>query len=193
MHNNIFKKPLNWIAKKFSENPSQMLIWTGVAGWAASSVAQIGAILFNQELKDEQKGFLIPQEIGDAIANIGLFFLITKSGQLFTQKLFQTGKIAPKSVREFLNKNAAFKEKVGKLSFNIDDLFLSTKIKKDYETYKSLGTTIATVGCGILASNIATPFVRNSMASKMQKNYIQAKNYDVPKPNIYNYSGNMKI
>ena len=195
MHKNILKQPLNWIAKNFSKDPSKMLIWTGVAGWAASSIAQVGAVLFNPKIDDEQKSFLVPQEIGDAITNIAMFFLITKAGQLFARKLFETGKIAPKSVREFLNKNEVFKNKVGKLSFNIEDLFLSSKIKKDYETYKSLGTTLATVGCGIVASNIVTPLVRNNLASKMQKSYIETKNYDVPKPNMayYNYSGNMKI
>ena len=196
MLKNVLHKPLNWIAKNFSKDPSKMLIWTGVAGWAASSIAQVGALLFNPKLDDEQKSFLVPQEICDAITNIVMFFVITKAGQLFARKLFQTGKIAPKSVRNFLNENKAlYKDKIGKIAFNIDDLFLSNQVKKDYETYKSLGTTLATVGCGILASNVVTPIVRNNMASWMQKNYIEAKNYDVPKPNMayYNYSGNMRI
>jgi len=194
MVKNILKKPLNWIAKSFSENPSKMLIWTGVIGWTTSSLAQIGAILFNPKLKNEQKSFLIPQETWDAMANIGMFFLITKGGQLFAQKLFETGKIAPKSVRNFLERNKdLYKDRIGKLDFRLDDVLKNPKLMKDYKTYKSIGTTFTTVGCSILASNIITPIVRNNMASKMQNNYIQAKNIEVPQPNFVNYNGSMRI
>lgn len=190
MLKNILQKPLNWIAKSFSENPSKMLIWTGVIGWTTSALAQIGAILFNPKLKNEQKSFLVPQEIGDAMANIGLFFLITKSGQLYAKKLFETGKIAPKSVRAFLNRHKdLYKDRIGKLDFKLDDVLKNPKMLKDYKTYKSVGTTFTTVGCGILASNIITPLVRNSMAAGMQKNYIQAKNIEVPRPYLmYSHS-----
>ena len=64
-----FQKILNWVAKKFSEDASQMLIFTGVAGWTLSSLAQLIAIGVNPKIKEEQKVFLIPQEICDAGVN----------------------------------------------------------------------------------------------------------------------------
>ena len=53
-------KPLesivNWIATHFRKDASKMLIWTGVAGWTLSSLAQISAILFNPKLSKEENG-----------------------------------------------------------------------------------------------------------------------------------------
>ena len=103
---------LNTIAKNFKDDPSKMLIVTGAIGWGVSSLAQIGAILFNPKISDKEKSFLIPQEMSDALVNIASFLVITNSVKIFTSKLFSTGKIAPKSVREFLNKNKALFEKI---------------------------------------------------------------------------------
>ena len=58
---NPFKSILNWVSKTFREDPSKMLIITGVAGWTLSAIAQIGGVLFNQKLSNEQKSFLVPQ------------------------------------------------------------------------------------------------------------------------------------
>ena len=102
---NIFQNVLNWVAKHFSKDASKMLIFTGVAGWTLSSLAQIGAILVNPNISKEQKSFLVPQELADAAVNIGLFFLITQVTKRTTAKLFSTGKFAPEKVREFLTKN----------------------------------------------------------------------------------------
>ena len=84
--NKGFQAVLNWVAEHFSTDPSKMLIFTGVAGWTLSSLAQIGAVLFNSKISNEQKSFLIPQELADAVVNIGSFFLITQ----VTKKLLQS-------------------------------------------------------------------------------------------------------
>ena len=176
--NNPFKSLLNWVAKNYSKDPSKMLIRTGVAGWTLSSLAQIGAILFNSKISNEKKSFLLPQEIADACVNIGSFFLITQGAKMGVSKLFSTGKFAPKTVRKYLNKTKdIYGKKIGKLDFNIEEVFAKDNKfpMKEYETCKSFGTTIATVGAGILSSNIITPIVRNEMAAKMQKNYINNK------------------
>lgn len=173
--NNPFTKVLNNIAKSFKDDPSKMLIRTGVAGWTLSSVAQIGAVLVNPKIPNEQKSFLVPQEFADAATNIGLFFLFTLSAKNFVSKLFSTGKFAPKSVRKYLNEHKdLYGEKIGKLDFNLDDVLEKNKDfpRDEYRACKSLGTTFATVGAGILASNIITPIIRNEMASNMQKKYI---------------------
>ena len=83
---NPFKSILNWVAKHFQDDPAKMLIWTGVAGWSISSAAQIFAIIANPKIDNEKKGFLIPQEMYDAVTNISLYFLIT----LFAKRQFQS-------------------------------------------------------------------------------------------------------
>ena len=176
---NPFKPILNFLADKFQKDASKMLIYTGVAGWTLSSLAQIGAILFNPKISKEQKSFLIPQEFADAVVNIGSFFVFTLSAKTLVSKLFSTGKWATASVRKKLE---PFKDeigtKIGKLDFNLDDFFKSKNITnlKEYYACKNLGTTFATVGAGIISSNIITPIVRNKMASSMQKNYIDYTN-----------------
>lgn len=183
-------KPLesivNWVAKHFRKDASKMLIWTGVAGWTLSSLAQIGAILFNSKLSKEEKSFLIPQELADAAVNIGSFFLVTQAVKKGTAKLFSTGKIAPKSVKKYLSQNKElYGNKIGKIDFNLDKI---AKVDKkffpqdEYWSCKNFYTTLATVGGGVLSSNIITPIVRNNMASNMQKNYLNQQG----KNNIYN-------
>ncbi len=183
---------LKKIADKFGEDPSKMLIWTGVVGWATSAFAQVFAIYINPRISKEKKSFLIPQEMADAAVNIGSFFLITQFAKKSVSKLFSTGKFAPKSVKEFFEKNKdTYAEKIGKYDFNIETIKKTTENfpVKNYDTCKSLGTTIATVAGGIVSSNIVTPIIRNAMASNFQRAYI-----DYNKSNPYrNSSSNMKI
>lgn len=204
------QKILNWVAKHFQDDPAKMLIWTGVTGWSISSLAQIFAILANPKISNEKKGFLVPQEMYDAATNISLYFLITLFTKRTVSKLFTSGKWASKNVRAFLNeKKTLYGDKVGKVNFDLGKEL--EKIKSpyidEYNTTKSYGTTIATVGAGILASNILTPLVRNKMASRVQKTYIdmtnEMKENPVNKPNTqqtfksnpYNYgnNGSLKI
>lgn len=178
----IFQSAFNWIAKKFSEDPSKMLISTSVIGWGLSSLAQILAIAVNPKIKEEQKLFLIPQEFNDALVNIGAFLLITQFTKATVTNLFKTGKFAPKSVREYLNKNSKlYADKVGKLDFNLEEALKNSDAatQKAFRTYKSFGPTVATVGAGILATNVVTPIIRNKMASRVQKSYIDS-NSTVP-------------
>lgn len=182
---------LNWVYKKFSKDASKMLIWTGVAGWTLSSLAQVGAIFCNSKISKEQRSFLLPQEIADAAVNIGSFFLITFFAKKLAQKIFSTGKLAPKSVRAFLDKNKElYSNKVGKSDFDLDKFTEGNGEfpKAAYQAYKSFGTTLVTVGAGVVASNVVTPILRNKMASNAQKKYINANSTH----NIYPSSG-MKV
>ena len=170
-----FKSILNWVADNFRKDASKMLIWTGVAGWSLSSLAQISAVLFNPKLSREQKSFLVPQEFADAAVNIGSFFLITQVAKRSVSKMFSTGKWAPKNVRKYLQtNNELYGKKVGKLNFDLDDVLKQDKLfpKQEYWTTKNFYTTLATVTGGIISSNIVTPIVRNNMASSMQKKYL---------------------
>ena len=197
---NPFKSALNWIANHFRKDASKMLIWTGVAGWTLSSLAQISAVIFNPKISKEQKSFLVPQEFADAAVNIGSFFLVTQVAKKSVSKLFSTGKFAPQKVRDYLNKNKKlYENKIGKLDFDLDEVLKQDKLfpREEYWSCKNFGTTMATVGAGILSSNIITPIVRNNMAANMQKKYISNKDkidHNIPKiqPQTYKSSG-MKI
>lgn len=180
---NMLDSVLNWVAQNFRKDASKMLIWTGVAGWTLSSLAQVGAVLFNNKISNEKKSFLVPQEMADAAVNIGSFFLITQAAKKMTAKLFSTGKFAPKTVRAYLEKNKdLYAKKIGKLDFDLDEVLKTHNDfpKNQYYACKNFGTTLATVGAGIVSSNIVTPIIRNSMASKMQKNYISKQQSDRP-------------
>lgn len=172
---NPFKGLLDKIAQKFSQDPSRMLIITGLAAWTVSAVAQIGAVLFNPKIPKEQKSFLVPQEFADAMVNIGAFFFITQFTKKTVSKLFSTGKWAPKSVKSYLSKNKElYGNKIGKLDFNVEDILKkdANSPLKEYITCKDFSETVATIGAGILSSNIITPVVRNSSAATMQKKYL---------------------
>ena len=185
---------LDWVAKNFRKDPSKMLIVTGVAGWGLSSAAQICGIAFNRKIPKEQKSFLIPQEIADAVVNVGSFFLITQSVKSLVSKLFATGKFAPSAVRNYLKKNDDLAKRVGKLDFDLDKVLKQNKTfpKNEYYACKNFYTTLATVGAGVLSSNIVTPLIRNYSASKMQKSYLNKTN-SPQTVNPYKPSSGMKI
>ena len=175
MKTSPFQKCLTWVYENFKRNTAKMLIWTGTAGWGLSSLAQVGAVLFNPKISKEQKGFLVPQEILDACVNIGSFFIITQSAKKIISKMASTGKIAPQKVRDFLNKNKdLYGDKVGKLSLDLDKVLANDSKfpKESYYTYKNYVTTLGTVGASVLSSNIVTPIIRNNLASSMQKKYL---------------------
>ena len=131
-----------------------------------------------KSLSKEEKSFLIPQELADAAVNIGSFFLITQLAKKSASNLFKTGKFAPKTVREFLDKNKKlYGDKVGKIDFDLGKVLEkeSPDLVRSYDVFKNFGTTVATVGAGVVSSNIITPILRNKMASNMQKDYIARK------------------
>ena len=190
MNSSLLQKGLEKIYQNFKKNTATMLVITGTIGWGLSSLAQVGAVLFNPRIKKEQKGFLVPQALLDAAVNIGCFLATTQSAKKIISKLASTGKIAPTSVRAFLNKNKdLYGDKVGKLSLDLDEVIKQNPKfpKESYYTYKNYVTTMGTIGASILSSNIVTPIIRNSMASDMQKKYLDKR----PKP--MPTSGNMKI
>ena len=198
MKSSFFKAPLNWIYENFKKDTSKMLVVTGTLGWALSSLAQMGAILFNSKIDFEQKSFLLPQEFLDAVFNVGAFFAITSLTKKSISKLASTGKIAPKKVREYLHKHKdLYGEKVGKFDFDLDEVLKGDAKfpKESYYTYKNYVTTLGTVGASVLSCNIVTPILSNSLAADVQKEYRNKKKEIIqsqPKTPI-NYSGNMRI
>ena len=172
---NLYQKILKSVYNNFKEDTSKMLIATSGIGWFLSSLAQCVAIYRNKEISPESKSFLFPQEVADGCINLFSFLVISLLFKKGMQKLCTTGKFAPKSVREFLEKNKdIYKDKVGKLDFNLDDVMKNNPDKfpaDTYKSYKNLVTTLGTVGASILSCNVATPIIRNSTASKIQHVY----------------------
>lgn len=189
---NIFQKSLNWIYKNFKNDASGMLIWTGVAGWTLSALAQMGAILINSKISDKQKSFLLPQEAMDAAVNIAMFLMFTQSAKKVVSKMFKTGKWTPNKVKAYLQKKPELSEKIGKIDFNLDDYLKEHNDfpQKEYNSCKEFCTTLATVGAGAVSLNVITPLIRNATASFVQKKYID---YKANNPYPASSSGNIKI
>ena len=87
-----------------------------------------------------------------------------------------------KNIFQYIPITAKFSERIGKLDFDLDKVLKQNPDfpKEAYYACKNFGTTIATIGAGVVSSNIITPILRNRAATKMQKNYIDAK---TSKPN----------
>ena len=191
----FYQRCLEWVCETFKEDTSKMLIATGTLGWILSSAAQLGAIAGNSKISPEKKSFLLPQEFMDACVNVAGFFIITMLTKVGIKKLATTGKIAPQSVREFLNNNKIYKDKVGKLDFNLDDVLSqnpeNSKVYDAFKSHMNYMTTMGTIGASVLSCNIITPLIRNKTASRVQKTYIDMKN----NPTAYQTqsSGNMRI
>lgn len=194
---NIFKNinktvANNWshfkvhMLQNYGENPGNMLIHTGTLGWILSSLAQVGAVVFNDKISPEQKTFLIPQEIADAAINILSFYLLTNSLKKFGAKLVSTGKLRTKRIRSFLERNELM-GKVGKLDFNIAEQDKFGPLADHYKSFRNgVDVVTSTVG-SIISCNILTPILRNEYASKKQKKAIahmqkyQTENIQHPK------------
>lgn len=181
----FFKNIINFIAKKYGENPGKMLVHTGVIGWALSSLAQVFAIVINDKIPKEQKMFLIPQEIADACVNIVSFYVITQSVKSIANKAVSMGKWLPKSVRQFLTDNKI--QNIGKKGFDVlRDGNLTEDLVSKYTKFNNGVDVVATTLGSVLSCNIVTPVIRNEIAARRQKKSLDKLN----KP--YNVISNVK-
>lgn len=178
----FFQKQLDRIAKASATNMGDVLIFTSVAGWLASSAAQIVGIGLNKNYTKEQKKFMLPQECADALINIGSFFIVTKSLKSLSSKLVSTGKFAPKKIVDFIEANG-LSNKRGDFDFDISKLKMSKELKQTYNGFKCFSDSTAAVIGGVLSSNIITPILRNNYASHRQQTYL-AKNQKTDKPQV---------
>jgi len=160
----LVKTMTDRIFNNYSNNVAGMLIHTAIIGWVASSAAQLIGIATNKKYTQEQKSFMIPQEIADAAINIGSFFVITSSIKRLALKLVSTGKIIPQAVH---NRIVAHGDelKIGTHDFDLKDVKYFEEIEKPYKSFLNFaGSTAAVVG-GVISSNIVTPIIRNHFAS----------------------------
>ena len=184
----------NVIYKKYGENPGKMLVHTGVLGWILSSLAQVAAVVFNDKISREQKLFLIPQEAGDAAANIISFYVVTNSVKAVGSKLVKTGKLSTPKILAYLEKTGipvkskrGIKSPVGKWDFDITKLANFDEIADHFKPFKNGVDVGASLVGSIISSNIITPIIRNEYAAKQQKNALakmksrQMKHLEAPR------------
>ena len=195
---NLLKRQLSKLAISSTPRMGDIIIFTTIAGWIASSAAQIYGIAVNKKYSREQKKYMINQEAFDALTNIGLYFGITKSLTLLSSTLVKTAKIAPKTVIKFLEQTGTMPNR-GRLGFDVTQVsgFSTTaNVRNAYNGFKCFAdASAATVG-GIISSNIITPIVRNHIAAYRQNKFKAqnkmaalneqgcAKNSASPKPAI---------
>lgn len=180
--------PFKWLSnsyifQKYSKDPGNMLVHTGVIGWFLSSAAQIFAIAINDQLSPKEKMFLIPQEIADAVVNCVSFYTFTNGVKYIGKKLTNTGKLRNKAVSEILKDRGLILEKgqqrldgkvyAGDWNFDITKLDgYKEHIEKDFKPFNN-GVEVATGLVGsIISSNLITPIFRNYYAAHKQKSLV---------------------
>ena len=171
----FLQNAVNKCYKAFSKEPGKMLLYTGTAGWIFSAMAQIGAVVQNKEISKEQKEFLIPQEIADAVVNIIAFAVVTSQFKNLGKRLVTKGKLITPKIKSFLNPEQL--KKVGTKDLNIANLdAVKKETNKDFaKTYNNFadGVDFAFTTLGsIISCNIITPILRNRLAAWEQKRSI---------------------
>lgn len=177
--------PMKWFSKsyvfeKFSKNPANMLVVTGVLGWVLSSAAQIFAIAINDKISPKEKMFLIPQEIADAVVNCVSFYTVTSGVKYIGKKLTNTAKLRTDAVSKLLKDRGLILEKgaervknkvyAGDWNFDITKLpDYESKIESVYKPFNNGAEVIASLVGSIISSNLITPIFRNHYAAKKQK------------------------
>ena len=180
----------NVILEKYGEQPGTMLVHTGVLGWILSSAAQVVSVVFNDKISNEQKVFLIPQEIADAAVNILSFYVITNSVKAIASKLVKTGKLTTPAILEHLKKtgikipkNKGDISPIGKWDFDITKLANFDEIADKFKPFKNGVDVGASLVGSIVSCNLVTPILRNEYASNRQKAML-AKMHDKQMKNL---------
>jgi len=169
-----FNKFLDGLAGASISNMGNLLVFTSVCAWIASSAAQIFGIATNKNYSNAQKKFMISQEMADAGVNIGTYLLFTQPLVLLSSKLVSTGKLAPKEIVSFMRKTNTISRR-GDWTFDVtmNDNFSS--VKNTYDMFKGFTGSVAAVAGGIISSNVITPILRNKIASRRQNKYLVNK------------------
>lgn len=143
-----------------------------VIGWILSSAAQTCAVIFNKDIPQKEKKFLVPQEILDGIINCTLFWFITSKATDFGKKLVLTKKILPKKIALLLSgfKSKAKNVEALKSSFlkYLGKVGGSGDVKIATDAIEGMGVLSGIAGA-IVSNNICTPIIRNNLAAYYQK------------------------
>ena len=192
--------PFKWLTKshiyeKYSKDPGNMLVHTGVIGWFLSSAAQIFAIAINDKISKKEKMFLIPQEFADAVVNCVSFYAVTNSMKSFGKKLTSSAKLRTPAITKLLEERGLVlkkgaervKDKIyaGDWDFNITKLDdYKSAVENTYKPFNNGVEVITGLVGSILSSNLITPVFRNYYAAKKQKQFMtySENNQKLPAP-----------
>lgn len=199
------QKTVDMVYKHFSHDLGFMLLITGAVGWALSSLAHVTAVFINKDIPKEQKNFLIPQEIADAVFNIAAFIAITHQFNKMGTKLVESGRLLSKPLKEIIDNSPDLQENLGKAlgkrKFILTDSVDFKNNKDDfqnkyYKFYDGIDFISATIG-SIISCNIVTPLFRNIVGARSQKNLIMQDKlnkssimFEKPRITIDNYLKN---
>ena len=145
------------IWQNVANKPGDTLMHTGAIGWAASSLAQITGMIFNDDIDSNKKKFLIPQEFADAVGNITLYYIVTIGAKRIVEGLFEKGKIKFASViKQFEND----REK-GIIKCELENIFKGESVlsqlgeaidsKREYLAYKNGASVLATLIASVIS------------------------------------------
>ncbi|MBR1374440.1 hypothetical protein IJ750_02055 [bacterium] len=210
-------KPAKFFADKvykhLESGSGAMILATSMLGIAMSSIAQTGAIWFNDKYSPKQKAFMIPQELTEGCITVLSMFLITKPIQKITKNYTKTGKILSKELTEYLTKQNLI-DKRGKLNFNVrenieevinkiekSDKYINTsKIEREkliekhrhalnsFDNICDSTSAITTTVGSIISTALISPILRNYSAS-----YYQKINMDIYNKRINENSGIQQV
>lgn len=174
----LVKNAATKVYNRFAGKPGDLLLWTGTIGWILSSLGQLSAIVVNKKIPNDQKKFLIPQEMGDAAANIASFFILTKSVTRFGEHLVKSGKLSTPGIKKALgNLSSQMATKgfnIAKLDqMNELDPKFDKNLQHEYNKFADGVSFVASTIGSIISCNIITPILRNKFAANRQKHSIE--------------------
>ena len=151
----LLKKGLEKIFEFYKDSPAKQLLHATCMTYLVGGTARAFAISKDKKIEPKQKKYLIPQELADSAANIGLFYLITYQLMKWTDKLFDK-KIEFKGMQKF-------QKGADKLAKGTD------KFTREFNHMRKGANVIATLVGVVLSANILTPLIRTHYAAHKQK------------------------
>lgn len=193
--NLLWDNAKNHMFKKFSSKPEKMITIGFALACASASIAQALAVTFNKKIPNEQKKFLVPQELTDGTINVLATLFITGAMGKYAIKCAQTGKISTPKIRKMLEQlPESVKFTMGAPETNLNDIVTENtnsqfrkEFYKAYYDFKAGVSILSTTIGGFLSGSLVAPIVRNEVASYHQKQ-LSAKQ-EIQKP-AQSYSNN---
>ncbi len=127
-------------------NPDKFLLESTAVGLGLATLSNAFGVAINKETTPEQKKYLIPWEIADGVANLGLFYTLTYGLIKGAEKLVDSGKITLKD-----NINTLENQKILRGGIGI----------------------LASVVGAVVSNNVIAPLIRNKIANTRQEKQVE--------------------
>ncbi len=157
------------------EKPSKFLQNTAAFAFVLGSTALIAALLTNKKVPEKERNYMIAQEGVGAFLHLGVFLAVASKFDKFGEKLVQKGMLIPSI--DNLSKDQV---KTNVKNFFKDPQQLSPNLQSKIKNHLNC-TKVAASTLGILlAFNIASPIIRNNLASKLSNHFDKKKTANIP-------------